>query len=271
MIKEGLTLKTGMQIGKDISAKEFTNQFDAVCIAIGSGQPRDLNIEGRQLKGIHFAMEFLSNQNRVNSGHLHFTENLANAENKKVLVIGGGDTGSDCVGTAIRQKAESVTQIEILPKPPLSRTPDNPWPFCGKILKTTTSHEEGCERIWSLSTIRFIGTEGNVKGVEVEDVQWEMTDGRYIMKSIPGTARIIETDFVLLALGFVHPVIDGLLSELELELDARKNIKADNSLSTNIQKVFAAGDSVTGASLVVNAIASGRKAAKEIDRFLRSQ
>jgi glutamate synthase (NADPH/NADH) small chain len=270
MINEGLTLRTGTQIGKDISAKEIVSQFNAVCIAIGSGQPRDLIIEGRQLKGIHFAMEFLSNQNKVNSGNLHFSENQINAENKKVLVIGGGDTGSDCVGTATRQKAASVTQIEILPKPPLSRTPDNPWPFYGKILKTTTSHEEGCERIWSLSTIRFFGTDGYVNGIEVEDVYWEMTDGRCTMKPVPGTARIIETDFVLLALGFVHPVIDGLVSELELELDARKNIKADNSLSTNIQKVFAAGDSVTGASLVVNAIAFGRKAAKEIDRFLRN-
>jgi glutamate synthase (NADPH/NADH) small chain len=256
-------------IGRDVSAREVASQFDAVCIAIGSGQPRDLNTEGRQLKGIWFAMEFLSSQNRVNSGNIHPAENQINAENKKVLVIGGGDTGSDCVGTATRQKAKSVTQIEILPKPPIERASDNPWPFYGKILKTTTSHEEGCERMWNLSTLRFIGNDGNVKGAEVEEVQWDMIDGRYCMKPVPGIARIIEADFILLALGFVHPVTEGLVSELEIELDGRKNIKADNSLSTNIQKVFAAGDSVSGASLVVNAIASGRKAAIEIDRFLR--
>ena len=269
MTMEGLTVKTGTTIGKDISAIEIVNQFDAVCVAIGSGHPRDLNIEGRHLKGIYFAMEFLSNQNRVNSGDLHFSDNQINAEGKKVLVIGGGDTGSDCVGTSIRQKAASVTQIEILPKPPVFRTPDNPWPYCAKVMKTSTSHEEGCERIWSLSTLRFTGEDGVLKGVEVEDVHWEKKNGCYAMKPIPETVRILETDFVLLALGFVHPVIDGLVSELKLELDDRNNIKANDSLATNMQKVFAAGDSVTGASLVVNAIASGRKAAKEIDKFLR--
>jgi glutamate synthase (NADPH) small chain len=270
MVKEGLMLRTNMQVGRDITTKEVVSQFDALCIAIGSGHQRDLEIEGRQLNGIHFAMEFLTNQNRINSGHFHLTENKISAENKKVLVIGGGDTGSDCVGTAIRQKPAGVTQIEIMPKPPIVRTPDNPWPFYGKMLKTSTSHEEGCERIWSLSTLRFIGENNNVKAVEVEDVEWESTDGKYFMKPIPGTQRIIETDFVLLALGFIHPVLDGLLSELEAELDGRKNIKVNGSQMTNIQKVFAAGDSINGASLVVNAIASGRTAAKEIDRFLRN-
>jgi glutamate synthase (NADPH/NADH) small chain len=269
MAREGLTVRTGITIGKDISAKEIINLFDAVCVSIGSGHPRDLNIEGRHLKGIYFAVEFLSNQNRVNSGYLHFSDNQINAEGKKVLVIGGGDTGSDCVGTSIRQKAASVTQIEILPKPPVFRTPDNPWPYCAKVMKTTTSHEEGCERIWSLSTLRFTGEDGFVKGVEVEDVNWEKKNGSYVMKPVPETLRIMETDFVLLALGFAHPVIDGLISEMELDLDSRENIKANDSLATNIHKVFAAGDSVSGASLVVNAIASGRKAAKEIDKFLR--
>jgi glutamate synthase (NADPH/NADH) small chain len=269
MKKEGLIVKTGITIGKDISAKEIAEQFDAVCVAIGSGQPRDLNIEGRDLKGIYFAVDFLSNQNKVNSGGLNFSDNLLNAEGKRVLVIGGGDTGSDCVGTSIRQKAASVTQIEIMPKPPVFRTADNPWPYFAKVMKTTTSHEEGCERIWSLSTLRFTGEDGFVKGVEVEDVHWEKKNGCYSMKPIPETTRILEADFILLALGFVHPVIDGLVSELELELDDRRNIKADQKLATNIQKVFAAGDSVTGASLVVTAIASGRRAAKEIDKFLR--
>jgi glutamate synthase (NADPH) small chain len=270
MLKEGLILKTNTNIGRDITGTELLNEFDAICIAIGCSHPRDLEIEGRNLNGIHFAMDFLSNQNRINAGDLHPSVKWICAENKKVLVIGGGDTGSDCVGTAIRQKALSVTQIEILPKPPVARDPDNPWPFYGKILKTSTSHEEGCERLWSVSSIRFIGTDGNVKGVEIEDVAWEIENGKYVIKPISGSQRIIETDFVLLALGFVHPVLDGLISGLNTELDDRKNIKIDVSFMTSIPKVFAAGDSISGASLVVNAIASGRKAAKEIDKFLRS-
>jgi glutamate synthase (NADPH/NADH) small chain len=268
MIREGLIVKTGISAGKDISSQELIDQFDAICIAIGAGKPRDLGIEGRDLKGIHFAMDFLSAQNRVNSGHLHAPDDDMNAENKKVLVIGGGDTGSDCVGTSIRQRAAKVTQIEILPEPPVSRTPSNPWPYYGKILKTSTSHEEGCERIWSLSSKRFVGNNGHVSGVEVEEVRWESKDGKYIMSPVPGTNRIIEADLVLLAMGFVHPVIEGLVSDLALELDQRKNIKTDASFATSVAKVFAAGDSVSGASLVVNAIASGRKTAKEIDRFL---
>jgi glutamate synthase (NADPH/NADH) small chain len=197
------------------------------------------------------------------------SDNPVNADGKKVLVIGGGDTGSDCVGTAIRQKAVSVTQIEIMPKPPLNRTENNPWPYFGKVLKTSTSHEEGCERFWSLATVRFLGNNNQVTGVEVEDVAWNLKEDKYTMAALPATKRIIPADLVLLAMGFVHPVIEGLLSELEVELDQRKNIKVDKNLSTNRQKVFAAGDSVSGATLVVNAIASGRKVAKEIDRFLQ--
>lgn len=267
--KEGIIINTGVAIGRDISAKEILSSFDAVCVAIGSGQPRDLVIEGRQLGGIHFAMDFLTNQNRINAGQLHPEENGINAENKKVLVIGGGDTGSDCVGTSIRQKAAGVTQIEILPKPPLERTPENPWPYFGKILKTSTSHEEGCLRFWNLSTVRFTGADGMVKGAEVEDVIWAEENGKYVMKPVSGTSRVIEADLVLLALGFMHPVIEGMIEELQLELDGRKNLKVNDSLHTSLHKVFAAGDSVSGASLVVNAIASGRKAAKEIDKFLK--
>jgi glutamate synthase (NADPH/NADH) small chain len=269
MIKEGLVVKTGVNIGKDISGKEIIGQFDAVCIAVGAMHPRDLVAEGRELNGIHFAMDFLTTQNRVNNGQIAIADNPINAKDKKVLVIGGGDTGSDCVGTSIRQKAASVMQIEIMPKPPVSRADDNPWPYFGKVLKTTTSHEEGCERFWSLSTVRFIGKNNQIKGVEVEEVEWIVKDNRHSMEVIPGTRRIIDADLVLLAMGFVHPVIEGLLSELELELSVRNNIKVNSNHSTSHEKVFAAGDSVSGASLVVNAIASGRKVAKEIDRFLR--
>jgi glutamate synthase (NADPH/NADH) small chain len=270
MIEEGLTVKTGIHIGKDISGKEIIDQFDAVCIAVGAMHPRDLTAVGRELNGIHFAMDFLSTQNRVNNGQISIADNPVNAKDKKVLVIGGGDTGSDCVGTSIRQKAERVIQIEIMPKPPVNRADDNPWPYFGKVLKTTTSHEEGCERFWSLSTVRFIGENNQIKGVEVEEVEWIYKDNRHTMEVIPGTRRIIDADLVLLAMGFVHPVIEGLLSELEIELTQRNNIKVNSNQSTSRQKVFATGDSVSGASLVVNAIASGRKVAKEIDKYLRS-
>ena len=236
----------------------------------GASYPRDLQIEGRELKGIHFAMDFLTIQNRINAGQLRDAENPISAEGKKVLIIGGGDTGSDCVGTSIRQRAKSVTQIEILPKPPVVRKDDNPWPYWGKILKTSTSHEEGCERFWSLSSVKFIRNGDSVSGVEVEEVEWKSSNGKLSMEVITGTKRIIEADLVLLAMGFVHPVLDGLISDLGMELDQRKNIRVNESNGTSLNKVFAAGDSVSGASLVVNAIASGRKAAKEIDRFLRN-
>lgn len=269
MIREGLILQTGTTIGKDISGSEIMDKFDAVCITIGAGHPRDLPVEGRELEGIHHAMEFLTLSNRVNAGLLHADDNKINADGKRVLVIGGGDTGSDCVGTSTRQRAVSVTQIEILPKPPLTRSDDNPWPYFGKILKTSTSHEEGCERFWNISTVRFLGENGHVSGVEVDDVTWRNDNGRYVMETVGGSRRRIETDLVLLALGFVHPVLDGLLSELGVELNMRKNIKVDDHNLTSLPKVFAAGDSVSGASLVVNAIASGRRVARDIDVYLR--
>ena len=269
MVEEGLIIRTGVTVGKDITGKELLEQFDAICVAIGATHPRDLVAEGRELNGIHFALDFLSLQNRVNSGDIHNSANPINAEGKNVLIIGGGDTGSDCVGTSIRQRALSVTQIEIMPKPPLTRSDDNPWPYFGKVLKTSTSHEEGCDRYWNLATVKFHGKDNNVTGVEVEDVIWNLKDDKYTMEVVQGTRKIIDADLVLLAMGFVHPALEGLLSELELELDQRRNIKVDQNQLTNRQKVFAAGDSVSGATLVVNAIASGRKVAKEIDKFLR--
>ncbi|MCX6333120.1 MAG: glutamate synthase subunit beta [Bacteroidia bacterium] len=269
MEKEGVQIRTGAHIGKNIPVSEITEGYDAICIAIGAGHPRRLAVEGSEFEGIIYALDFLAAQNRVNSGLMTVSDNKIVAEGKNVLVIGGGDTGSDCVGTAIRQRAKSVTQIEILPKPPLMRAFENPWPYFGKTLKTTTSHEEGCERFWSLSTLRFVGDGRITRGAEVEEVSWETINGKFAMKPVPGTRHVIETDMVLLALGFVHPVLDGLLTELGLELDGRKNVKVNSSLATSHTKIFAAGDSINGASLVVNAIASGRRAAKEIDRFLK--
>jgi len=271
MIEEGLVIRTSVHVGKDISAKELVNEFDAICLAIGAMQPRDLPVEGRDLKGIYFAMDYLTQQNKVVRGDRIAEKDRILATGKHVLVIGGGDTGSDCVGTANRQKAKSVTQIEILPKPPEERTPDNPWPYWANVLKVSSSHEEGCERFWSLSTKRFIGKNGNVTGAEVVEVAWEKdANGKMAMKELPGTERIIPADLVLLSLGFLHPVQEGLLKDLELKLSERGNVHVSKNHQTSRAKIFAAGDAVSGATLVVRAIASGRKAAEDIDRYLKS-
>jgi glutamate synthase (NADPH/NADH) small chain len=270
MMEEGVLIKTGMEIGRNISAEELVKSFDAVCLAIGAMHPRDLTVPGRDLDGIHFAMDYLSQQNRAVDGATIPYDARITAENRAVLVIGGGDTGSDCVGTAIRQKAKSVTQIEILPKPPEKRASDNPWPYYGKILKTSTSHEEGCERMWSLSTVKFNGFQQRVVSAEVEEVQWELVNGTHSMKAVPGSRKTLEADLVLLSMGFVHPILEGLVSDLELDLSERKNIKVGSDHRTSAGNVFAAGDAITGASLVVNAIASGRRVAKDVDDFLKT-
>jgi glutamate synthase (NADPH/NADH) small chain len=268
MQTEGLEIRTSVDVGVDITSKEIMESYDAVCLAIGAMQPRDLPIEGRDLDGIHFAMEFLTQQNKVNDGAYVAYDNRISAEGRNVLVIGGGDTGSDCVGTSIRQGAKSVTQIEIMPKPPLERANDNPWPYYAKTLKTSTSHEEGCERMWSLGTLRFMGQQRNVTQAEVEEVKWIKKDGRFTMESIPGSAREIEADLILLAMGFTNPVYEGLLEQLQIDLDPRKNIRVDQKMETSSAKIFGTGDAVNGASLVVTAIASGRKTARKIDDFL---
>ena len=269
MMEEGLILRTGVEIGKEVTAREIVEEYDAVCLAIGAMQPRNLEVPGRELDGVHYAMEFLTQQNRVVDGVVVPSDQRISAENKDVLVIGGGDTGSDCVGTSIRQKARSVTQIEIMPKPPDKRTPDNPWPYYGKLMKNSTSHEEGCERMWELSTVRFLGDQNRVTGAEVEQVEWNRVNGNFSMKAVPGTRKELKADLVLLSMGFVHPVLEGLISELELELNERKNIRVRGRHQTSIPHVFAAGDSITGASLVVNAIASGRRVAGSIDSYLK--
>ena len=271
MMEEGLVIRTSVHVGKDISAEELLNEFDAVCLAIGAMKPRDLPVEGRDLKGIYFAMDYLTQQNKVVRGDQIAEKDRILASGKKVLVIGGGDTGSDCVGTANRQKAKSVTQIEILPKPPEERTPDNPWPYWANVLKVSSSHEEGCEGFWSLSTKRFVGKNGSVTGAEVVEVAWEKdANGKMLMKEIPGTKRIIPADLVLLSLGFLHPVQEGLLKELELKLTERGNVHVSRNHQTSKAKIFAAGDAVNGATLVVHAIASGRRAAQDIDRYLQN-
>lgn len=270
-MEEGIEFKTNMNVGIDISKEDLLKEYDAVLLAMGAENPRDLNVEGRELDGVHFAMEFLMQQNKINKGQEISDNERILAKDKKVLVIGGGDTGSDCVGTSIRQKAASVTQIEILPKPPEKREDHNPWPYWPNILRTSSSHLEGCERRWSLSTKKLIGENGKVKQVEVAQVDWKKDEnGRWNMAEVPGTNEIIEADLVLLSMGFTQPVHSGLLDNLGLEYDQRGNVKVNELKQTSIDKVFAAGDVERGASLVVHAIECGKIAAANIDVFLRS-
>lgn len=270
LLKEGLQIRTGVEVGKDVTAQQLLDEYDAVCMAIGAMKPRDLPIEGRDLKGIHYAMDFLCQQNKVVRGDVVADQDRITAKNKHVLVIGGGDTGSDCVGTSNRQRAASITQIEIMPQLPAKRDVNNPWPYWSKVLKTSSSHEEGCQRLWNTMTKRFIGENGVVKQAELVDVQWTPGEnGAMQLSEIPGTLRVVDADLVLLSMGFVHPVHEGILTELGLELNERGNIKVTDNNSTSHAKVFAAGDSMMGASLVVSAIASGRKAAEAMMEYLR--
>ena len=271
LLAEGLIIKTSTEIGRDISGDELLKSFDVVVLAIGAMKPRDISVEGRDLKGIYYAMDFLTQQNRIVQGVKIEDSKRISAENKNVLVIGGGDTGSDCIGTSTRQKAKSVTSIEILPKPSEKRTADNPWPYWATTLKTSSSHEEGCQRFWSLATKRFIGENGKLTHAEVVEVNWEKdVAGKFVMKEIEGTTRLIETDLVLLSLGFLHPIHEGLVKELGLELDQRGNIQVNKQSLTTKAKVFATGDAISGASLVVRAIASGRKAAENVMEYLKT-
>ncbi|MCD8270032.1 MAG: glutamate synthase subunit beta [Parabacteroides sp.] len=269
MEKEGVKFKVNTMVGKEISTKDVVKEFDAVCVAIGSETPRDLLIEGRNMKGIHFALELLGQQNRLLEGISIPPKDIINCKGKKVLVIGGGDTGSDCVGTANRHGAASVTQIEIMPKPPVDHNPATPWPMYPQVLKTSSSHEEGCVRRWNLASCRFVGDKNILKGVEVEEVEWTTpaAGGRPEMK-MTGKKEIIEADLIFLAMGFVHPEQEGLVKELELAVDGRKNIAVDSNNRIAGSKLFACGDAVSGASLVVRAMASGRKTAEAIDKFL---
>ncbi|VBB45056.1 Glutamate synthase (NADPH) small chain [uncultured Paludibacter sp.] len=269
MEEEGVIFRPNTEIGKDISGKKIVNNFDAVCIAIGAGHPRDINPKGRDLKGIYFAMEFLSQQNQLIMGEKTTAPELISAKDKHVLVIGGGDTGSDCVGTSIRQGATKITQIEILPQPPERKNPAMPWPNpFPNILKTSSSHEEGCERYWSLNTLEFKGTNGQVNEVIVEEVEWKKDESGKMLMISTGKQRTIKADLVFLSLGFVHPVKEGLLTELGVELDTRGNVAVNNQKQSNLTKVFATGDAVMGASLVVKAIADGRKVAENINKTI---
>lgn len=267
---EGIDFRTGVHVGVDIDKSELLEKFDAVLLAVGAEQPRDLPAEGRDLKGVHFAMEFLTQQNREVAGKPVPPGERISAKGKHVLVIGGGDTGSDCVGTANRQQALSVTQIEILPRPAEKRDVNNPWPYWPNTLRTSSSHEEGCKRRWSLSTKRFIGVDGRVRQTEVVQVEWSKDEsGRWVMQEVEGTHELLDTDLVLLSMGFTRPVHNGLLDALGVEYDARGNVKVNDRKQTSVEQIFAAGDAEKGASLVVHAIEAGKVAARGVDEFLQ--
>ena len=281
MEEEGVLFKCNANVGVNISINDLLREYHAIILAGGSTVPRDLKIPGHELKGVHFAMEFLKQQNKRNAGKDPLVNGIIEsniykedilAGNKNVVVIGGGDTGSDSVGTSNRQRAKSVTQFELLPKPTDSRTSFMPWPTYPMTLKTSTSHEEGANRQWAIATKEFIGDEeGNLVGIRIVDLEWKSgTDGRpseFVERS--GSEREIACELALLAMGFIHPQQDGLIIELGVELDERGNVKAtERNYQTTINKVFAAGDVRRGQSLVVWAISEGRECARKADEFL---
>jgi glutamate synthase (NADPH/NADH) small chain len=264
MSAEGVTFRAGVDVGGQFGADRVVRDFDAVVLAMGARTPRDLVTPGRELGGVHFAMAFLEQQNRRIAGDTLDSSSAILATGKRVVVIGGGDTGSDCVGTSLRQGAVSVTQLELMPKPHLMRVPTNPWPEWPLVLRTSSSQEEGAERDWAVSTRGFRGEGGRVVGLDAVRVAFE--GGR--MRPVEGADLLIPCELVLLAMGFVGPERRGLVEDLGLALDARGNVRSDRSGLTSIPGVFAAGDVSRGQSLVVWAIADGRRVAAGVDAWL---
>jgi len=281
MEEEGVIFRCNANVGVNVSINDLLREFHSIVLAGGSTIPRDLDIPGRELKGVHFAMEFLKQQNKRVAGKDPFEKaniesNIApetiSASGKNVLVIGGGDTGSDCVGTSNRHGATSVTQFELLPKPPKERIDSMPWPTYPMTLKTSSSHEEGCERMWAVTTKAFLGDDnGNLRALKIADLEWKFTEeGRPAsFVEVAGSEREIPCELALLAMGFLFPQKNGILEELDVELDERGNVKAtEKDYQTNIPKVFSCGDMRRGQSLVVWAISEGRECARHVDEYL---
>jgi glutamate synthase (NADPH/NADH) small chain len=267
MKESGITFKCNTFVGRDIAVNNLITQFDAIVLAGGSTVPRDLKIVGREARGVYFAMEFLKDQNENVSNR---TERSIDVYGKKVIVIGGGDTGSDCIGTSVRQHAASITQLELMPPPPPSRTSNMPWPTYPMILKTTSSHEEGCHREWAIATKEFLKDEnGNLCGLKVVNLDWSVGSNGNASSfvELAGSEKIIDCDFVFLAMGFERPEHSHIIEPLAIQTDQRGNIEAD-SYRTNINKVFTAGDMRRGQSLVVWAINEGRECAKNVNEYL---
>ncbi|HKM53223.1 MAG TPA: glutamate synthase subunit beta [Isosphaeraceae bacterium] len=267
MEAEGVIFKAGVNVGVHLPASELLSRFDAVCLCGGATRARDLPIEGRELRGIYPAMTFLTMQNRRVAGESNHAEFLS-AKDKDVIIIGGGDTGADCLGTVHRHGCKSVHQFEIVPRPPDDRAPQNPWPQWSNVFRVSSAHEEGGIREYAINTQRFVGEDGHVRALETVRVEMKIENGRPRFVEIPGTAEVYPADLVLLAMGFVGPEKEGLLEQLGVELDAMGNVKADANKRTNLGKVFTAGDMTRGQSLIVWAIAEGRHAAWSIDEFL---
>ena len=267
---EGVEFRTSVDVGIDVTHDELLNDFDAVVLAGGSTVPRDLPIPGRDLNGIHFAMDYLTQQNRRLKGQEFGPDETITADGKHVVIIGGGDTGADCLGTAHRQYAAEIVQLELLPRPPEQRASDNPWPQWSRIFRTSSAHEEGGRRDYNVITKRFVDDgDGNLAALECARVDWEFKPGqRPAMVEVSGSEFTIRADIVFLAMGFVHPQHDGLLDALGLQYDAMGNVQTDRTLASSVDKVFACGDMQRGQSLVVNAIASGRQCARSVDTYL---
>ena len=268
--EEGIEFRTGVNVGVDYSVEELRGSFDAVCLCGGSTHARELNIPGRELDGIHLAMEYLPQQNMILSGNRVDPARHITAEGKRVVILGGGDTGADCLGTAHRQGAKTVYQFELLPEPPETRPASNPWPQWPLILRSSAAHEEGGTRDYSISTRQFSGSGGKVEKLHGVRLDWSGRDanGRPSMAEIPGSEFAIDADLVLLAMGFLHPEHGGMLEGLGVDLDRRGNVNVDETRMTSVPGIFAAGDMARGQSLVVWAIAEGREAAHHMDRYL---
>ena len=270
MTKEGISFVTNAYVGKTISVNDLRSENDAVLLAGGSTIPRDLPIEGRELGGVYFAMDYLTQQNKINRGDLVDPSDRVSAEGKRVIILGGGDTGSDCLGTAHRQGAEIVYQLELLPKPPDMRSENDMWPDWPMTLRTSSSHEEGGNRDYNILTKKFSGTNGKLKKLHGVKIEWGDLDetGRPEMIEVKGSEFELEADLVLLAMGFVHPEPNGMIADLNVKLDRRGNVATNPNKMTSEEGIFAAGDMSRGQSLVVWALAEGREAARGVDEYL---
>lgn len=271
MKKSGIEFKTSVNVGFDVAIKDILNEFDSVLLTGGSTIPRDLKVEGREFDGIHFAVDYLKQQNMRNAG-IEIDGEEITAKDKVVVVVGGGDTGSDCIGTAVRQGAKKVLQYEIMPKAPVKRDKTMPWPLFPRTFKTTSSHEEGCVREFCVSTKKVDGKDGHIDTLHGVRVEWKKDDtGRMTMEEVAGSEFSEHVDLILIAMGFVHPQHEGTINDLSLKLDGRGNVVTDEKHMTSVEKVFSAGDMRTGQSLVVHAMHDGRQAAKAIDEYLMGE
>ena len=271
MAAEGVTFRPGVNIGVDIDIRELQSQFDAICLAGGASHPRNLEVPGRELQGVHFAMDYLPLQNRRNAGDSISDDRFISAAGKRVIVLGGGDTGADCLGTATRQGATEVLQYELLPKPPSSRPTENPWPTWPNIYRVSSAHEEGGVRDYSILTKYLSGENGVLNKLHGVRVEFVFEDGRQVMREVPGSEFEETVDLLLLAMGFLGPETPGMLEQIGVELTERGNVKADENKMTSVPGVFTAGDMTRGQSLIVWAIAEGRIAARGIDQYLMGE